>query len=188
MKSFSIALRRQKTSPPASVAAKETPAARTPRKSRWRRWVLDPVVVQLSQGITPEKISLSLAVGSLCAFFPILGAATPLCILAGIALRLNQSVIQIVNGLTLPLYPLAAFGCIRLGSVLLGATPAGLDPRVLGALLQNDPAQFLHRFGPIAGQAVLGWMVLAPIWVAIWYFGLLPVLRLGTPAPRLSAA
>jgi uncharacterized protein (DUF2062 family) len=142
-------------------------------------------MAQLTQGITPEKISLSLAVGSLCAFFPILGAATPLCLLAGIGLRLNQAVVQAVNGVTSPLYPLVVLGLVRLGGFLAGSRLPDLNPASWAALLQHDPVQFLHRFGPLASSAVLGWAIIAPFWTAACYFCLLAFLRRLASARRL---
>ena len=66
--------------------------------------MIDPIAAQLTQGITPEKIALTLAVGSALALFPILGTTTLLCLLAGILLRLNQPIIQMVNALCTPLH------------------------------------------------------------------------------------
>ena len=170
----------------AGTAAAALPAAR-PGRSRWRRWLADPVALQLTQGITPEKICLSLVVGSLCAFFPILGAATPLCVLAGLALRLNQPVIQLVNGLTAPLYPLVAYGFIRLGDRLLGARAPSLQPQVLAALFRTDPALGLRQLAPVAGHAVLGWAILAPLWVAAGYGCLAPLVRAAARRVRAPA-
>jgi len=49
------------------------PDAAAPARTSWQRHVIDPIAVQLTQGITPEKIALTLAVGSAFALFPILG-------------------------------------------------------------------------------------------------------------------
>lgn len=145
------------------------------------------VAAQLTRGLTPEKIALSLAVGSFCAFFPILGAATPLCLVAGIALRLNQPVIQTVNGATSFAYIPLVLVFIRLGDFLLGTPQVNLDPRLMAALLWNDPAQFLHHFGPAAGHALLGWAVLSPLWITAIYYGSLRILRaIARGVPRID--
>jgi uncharacterized protein (DUF2062 family) len=161
-------------------------AAVPPGRNRWQRWFVDPVVLQLTQGITPEKICLSLVIGSLCAFFPILGAATPLCLLAGVFLRLNQPVIQLVNGVTAPLYPFVAYGFVRLGDRLVGARAPSLEPRLMAVLLRHDPLRFLQWFGPVAGHAALGWAIVAPLWVTAGYVGLAPLVR-SQAARRLTA-
>ena len=79
-----------------------------PRNRRfWQRWLVDPVARQLTQGVTPQKVALSLAVGSALALFPILGTTTALCLVAGVALGLNQPIIQGVNALcTFVYFPL----------------------------------------------------------------------------------
>ncbi|MFP5305375.1 MAG: DUF2062 domain-containing protein, partial [Gammaproteobacteria bacterium] len=69
----------------------------------WQRRVVAPIVAQLRQGITPEKIALTLALGAVLGIFPILGSTTLLCAVAGVWLRLNQPVIQIVNYFMYPL-------------------------------------------------------------------------------------
>ena len=43
----------------------ETPIAPVePRRTFWQTRVRDPIVAQLTQGITPEKIALTIAIGS----------------------------------------------------------------------------------------------------------------------------
>ena len=73
------------------------------RASWWQRRVVAPIVQQLRQGITPQKIALTLALGGVLGIFPILGATTLLCGIAGVWLRLNQPIIQLVNYLVYPL-------------------------------------------------------------------------------------
>src|SRR3546814_7810456 len=67
------------------------------KRSLWRRWLIDPVVAQLRQGITPERIALTLALASIISVFPILGSTTLLCALVAAWLRLNQPLIQLAN-------------------------------------------------------------------------------------------
>lgn len=74
-----------------------TSAAAASAGSFWQRRVVSPLVNQLRQGITPEKLALTIALGGLIAVFPILGSATILCGFAAVALRLNQPIIQLVN-------------------------------------------------------------------------------------------
>ncbi len=168
---------------PALPSTSLLPVPAAPRRSWLRRWCVDPLAAQLTQGITPEKIALSLAVGSLCAFFPVLGAATPLCVLAGMALRLNQPVVQLVNGATAPLYPFVVLGLVRIGDRLLGPVQASWDRSAMASLLHHDPVQFLHRFLPLAAHALLGWALLAPAWIGLGYFALLPLVRRAAARP-----
>jgi uncharacterized protein (DUF2062 family) len=141
-----------------------------PRKNFWQRRLLEPIGAQLTQGITVEKIALSVAVGSFCAFFPVLGAATPLCLAVGVALRLNQPVVQVINWVTLPLYLPLVCVLVRLGDLCLGTHRPELNPRIMAELLRHDPGQFFQRSGIIAGHAIVGWALLAPLWMGAGYY------------------
>jgi len=66
-------------------------------------------------GLTPEKIALLIAVGFVFGTFPVLGAASVLCALAALVLRLNMPGLQIVGQAVTPaqyalLVPLARIG------------------------------------------------------------------------------
>jgi uncharacterized protein (DUF2062 family) len=142
--------------------------------------VIGPIVHQLTQGITPEKIALTLAVGSACALFPLVGTTTVLCLIVGIVLRLNQPIIQIVNGLCWPVHIPAILGMLRLGNWLFGVPRASINMRIINQMfwvLWDTPRLFVERYGTIAWHAIIGWAVLAPFWMAIVYVIAVPVLR-----------
>ncbi len=61
------------------------------------RRLVQPVVALLTQGVTPEKIALSLAMGIGLGIFPVLGSTTLLCAAAAIIFRLNLPAIQLIN-------------------------------------------------------------------------------------------
>ena len=60
------------------------------------RRLVRPILRLLRQGVTPEKIALSLALGAVLGVFPVLGSTTALCTLAAITLRLNLPAISCV--------------------------------------------------------------------------------------------
>ena len=145
----------------------------------------------MTQGISVDKVALTLAVGSACALFPILGTTTLLCLAIGIALRLNQPLIQLVNGLcTLP-HLLVIYGLIRFGDFLFGAAPSHLTakdfifraPRahpsvwILLRTLWNEHGIVLHRMEIAAVHALVAWLVIAPFWIAAVYWTARPALR-----------
>lgn len=148
-----------------------------PNRNLWQRRVLDPIVAQLTQGITPEKIALTLAVGSALALFPILGSTTLLCLLVGIMLRLNQPMIQMVNFLCTAIHFPLIFACVHAGQWLFNVPRAPFNIRYFAMLLWQDPMRFLHRFGATAFHAIVVWAIAAPFWIAIVYYSIRPVLR-----------
>jgi uncharacterized protein (DUF2062 family) len=146
-------------------------------REAWRRRGVDVVRAQLRQGITPQKIALTVAVGATLGLFPILGSTTLLCFLAGIILRLNQPIIQAVNYLMYPLQITGIYFFIRTGEWLTRTPPL---PFSIPGLLQQfraAPLHFFQEFGMTALRGVLAWVLIAPLVAAVLYFALLPVLR-----------
>jgi len=139
--------------------------------------VRDPLRAQLTQGITPRKIALTLAIGGSCALFPILGTTTLLCFLAALILRLNQPIIHLVNQALWPVQLSVIYFCIRLGENLVGAEHLHSSLTHLNQLFWNDPAQFFHEFGATLLHAIIGWVVVAPFFSMAIYWLALPILR-----------
>lgn len=93
------------------------------------RRLVQPVIALLSQGITPEKIALSLAIGIVLGVFPVLGSTTLLCAAAAMVFRLNLPAIQLVNYIVYPLQ-LALFVpakrlCLRISRYFLRTSVLG---------------------------------------------------------------
>jgi uncharacterized protein (DUF2062 family) len=139
--------------------------------------VIDPVVKQMTQGITPEKIAVTLAVGSACGVFPIPGTTTLICLFIGIALKLNQPIIQLINGVLTPIHVALFFLFIRLGDLLTGTPHIRVSFHALETMLWDDPRHFLRLFDGVLLHALIGWIVLAPLWIVLAYSVALPTLR-----------
>jgi uncharacterized protein (DUF2062 family) len=148
-----------------------------PPRTFWQRRVRDPIVLQLTQGITPGKIALTVAVGSAIALFPIIGTTTLLCFLVGLALKLNQPIIQLINQAMWPVHVPVIFICVRLGEFLFGVPPERFSIRFMNQMLWNEPALFFQKFGLTALHAVVGWLVIAPFYIAAIYYMALPIMR-----------
>jgi|HubBroStandDraft_5_1064220.scaffolds.fasta_scaffold36084_2 uncharacterized protein (DUF2062 family) len=151
-----------------------------PSRTSWQRHVIDPIAAQLTQGITPEKIALTLAVGSALALFPILGTTTLLCLLAGIVLKLNQAIIQLVNMLCATIHFPIIVLLFRLGHLMFGVPYTHIGPGMMHHMLDTfweDPTKFFERFGVDALHAIAAWFVILPFWLIIIYLVALPVLR-----------
>jgi uncharacterized protein (DUF2062 family) len=159
------------------VTAETTHAPGKPRHRKfWQRWFIDPVTRQLTQGVTPQKISLSLSVGSALALFPILGTTTTLCVIAGIVLRLNQPIIQGVNALCTFIYFPLMLAFVRIGDAVAGGPASSLNIPVMISLATHHPKEFLKEFGTTALHAMLGWAIVMPLWLPVIYFAALPAL------------
>jgi uncharacterized protein (DUF2062 family) len=54
------------------------------KRGFFHRRIVAPILALLTQGITPEKIALSLALGIVLGVFPVLGSTTVLCAAAAL--------------------------------------------------------------------------------------------------------
>jgi hypothetical protein len=149
--------------------------------------VFHPLLGLLRQGITPEQLALSLAVGATLGVFPIIGATTLLCIAAGAALRLNQPALQVVNYAVYPLQIPLVLVFVRLGERLLGAPPMAFSPGALVTQFRLAPGLFLARFGMTGLHGILGWGLTAPALGVALYWSALPALRRAAPAKHQEA-
>lgn len=146
--------------------------------SWWQRRVVAPIVQQLRQGITPRKIALTLALGGVLGIFPILGATTLLCAIAGVWLRLNQPIIQLVNYLVYPLQVALLIPFYRAGERLFGAEPVPIvDVAGLIARFGEGPWQFILDYGLVGLYGITVWLLVAPVLAVLGYFLLKPTLE-----------
>ena len=145
-------------------------------RSWLQRRLVDPILALLKQGITPDKLALSLALGVVIGLVPILGVSTALCALAALAFRLNMPAIQLVNYLLSPVQLLLIIPFVRLGESLTGAPPfpitiaGGLELLAAGVL----PA--IRILWDAILHAALGWGLVAPPAILILFLALRPVL------------
>jgi uncharacterized protein (DUF2062 family) len=87
-----------------------------------RTWIyrrlFHPFVLLLKQGMSPEKIALTIALGISIGVIPVIGSTTTLCTLAALALRLNLPAIMLVNGVVYPLQLTLLIPFLRAGAWL----------------------------------------------------------------------
>jgi uncharacterized protein (DUF2062 family) len=153
------------------------PPAATARRNVWQRRVADPIVAQLTQGLTAEKIALTIAIGSAVAMFPIIGTTTLLCLLIGIVMRLNQPIIQAVNYACTPIHITFILFAFRWGDRLFGAAHSRLEFRQIKQLAMEHPLDFVAKYSMTAVHAIVIWIVLVPFWATAIYYIVLPIMR-----------
>lgn len=143
----------------------------------WRDRIAAIVVAQLVQGVTPQKLALSIALGISLGVFPVLGATTVLCAIAGIRLKLNQPIIQLVNWLVYPLQLALMLVLVRIGEWITHAPPVTFSIPELIQIFHESPLKFLQVFGICQLQGIIAWLFIAPVFTAIVFFALVPPLK-----------
>jgi hypothetical protein len=155
----------------------------------WQRRLRDPIVAQLTQGITPEKISLTLAIGVALGLFPVIGTTSLLCFFAAIVLRLNQPIIQLINQALWPVHIPVVLGCLVFGERIFGVPkPDRLKLNIPKAYhdFREDFWPSLHVYGnqlyhalagPTLYHTIVAWSLLVPPCIFVVYFAALPIVR-----------
>ena len=145
--------------------------------TRLKAKIGDPIVEQLTQGLSPEKIALTVAVGLTIAVNPIIGTTTILCFAAAWALRLNQPIIQAINWSSYALQLLLIFPFIRLGERIFRAEPERRSVQTLATMAKADTLGTIRTLGATIGHAAAAWILVAPLLTAAIYFGTRPIFR-----------
>jgi uncharacterized protein (DUF2062 family) len=156
------------------TGGQSVPAARA---SWWRRWLLAPVLAQLTRGISPERLAWTISLGMVLGVFPIMGTTTLVSFVAGWALRLNQPVLHVFKTLVYPLHLALILVFIHLGERLFGVAPLSFSIPQLLSRFNADPLQFARDFGLAALHGVVAWLLIAPFAVLLIKMLVLPVLR-----------
>lgn len=153
------------------------PATARPRPF-WQRRVRDPLLALFTHGITPDKVALTLAVGTGCSLFPFLGFTSLLNLGVGLWLRLNQPILQTLNQLLGPIHLVMIVVYVRLGEWLWRMQDDRFTiEEMLRIFREASVGEFLHHFGWAGVHAFTAWALTSPLLVATLYYGLRPALR-----------
>lgn len=154
-----------------------TPAAEPTTGSFWRRRIVAPIRAQLTQGVAPDQIASTLAVGTTCSLFPFLGLTSLLNLGVGLALRMNQPILQTLNQLLGPVQLALILVYVRLGEVVWGERGGHFTLGEMLATFREAPfSLFLEKFGWAGLHAFTAWLLTAPLLLAAIYLPLRPIL------------
>lgn len=146
-------------------------------KQFFQKRVLATILQLLTQGITPEKIALSLAFGFMLGIFPVLGTTSLLCLIAAILFRLNLPAVQLVNLLVNPLWFVLLIPFIRMGEQLFGVPHLGMTGTQILALAHANFLHFVRVLGLTTLRAAAAWLLVGPAGILALYLVLLPMIR-----------
>lgn len=113
----------------------------------------------LSQGISPERLALTLALGFAIGCLPMVGIPTALCLVIALGLRLNLPAIQAANYAAMPLQVALIFPFVRLGAWMFASGNNGTLNH--GTMAHTSALKMVWASGSLAGQAFGAWFVTA---------------------------
>lgn len=140
------------------------------------RW-LRPFVDLLKQGMSPEKIALTIALGAVLGVTPVLGSTTILCSLAALLLRLNLPAIQLVNGAVYPLQIILLIPYYKAGAWIFRANTSGVSLNGVLTLFQIGILHAIRSLWVVTMHALVAWLATGVACVLILYVIFLPVTR-----------
>lgn len=156
----------------------------------FQRKITDPILKLLKQGLTPEKLALSLALGAAIGVFPVFGTTTTLCTIVALVLRLNLPAIQIANYAMYPVQLALIIPFFRLGEKIFKAKPIAFSASQIHELFHASVWNALGVLGTTLWHAVVAWCLVTPVVTAVAYLILVPVLRriLRSHTPNIAEA
>ena len=149
-----------------------------PREGFWRRRVWKPIRAQLTQGVSPDQIAATLAVGTACSLFPIFGITSLVNLGVGLSLRMNQPILQALNQLLGPVQVALILVYVRIGEVIWRSSEHQFTiTQMMREFRERSLWDFLQQFSWAGVHALSAWVVTSPILIGVLYVALRPALR-----------
>jgi len=145
-------------------------------KNWLHRWLLEPLLTLLRQGISPRRLALCVAIAVVVGNIPILGVSTILCSFIALIFRLNLPAIQLAQAAMAPTQILLIIPFVRLGEWIVRAPPQVVSIKAALALMSQDGvwhAVVVLRDAIL--HAGLAWALTAPFCVYLIHRLLTPV-------------
>ena len=137
-----------------------SPSASKPLKRLWKI-IVDPLMqrlqVVLSSGLTPQKLALTLCIGTALGILPLVWGTSLICFMLAHLFKLNHLVLQSVNYLLYPLQLALLIPFFKLGTSLFSWGPP-LPLRFSATMIQH-PGSSLSILGWITLKSLAAWMV-----------------------------
>jgi uncharacterized protein (DUF2062 family) len=141
----------------------------------------------LVQGLTPERIALTVVSGAFLGINPAIGSTTLLCTLIALGLGLNLPLIQITNYAVYPLEILFLVPFIELGHWIVSGRPLTLTRAEILSRFQIGWIPALEQLWTYLLQGLLGWVLVSLALAPPCYWVLSRLLRRLRSTPRGSA-
>ena len=147
------------------------------KRGFFHRRVVAPILALLTQGVTPEKIALSLAFGIALGIFPVLGSTTVVCAAAALVFGLNLPAIQLVNWLIYPMQLFLLVPFIRMGEKLFRVASLQFSLAQILTMVRADLPHAVSTLWRAEVHAICGWSLTGPPAIFLLYILLFRVLR-----------
>ena len=148
--------------------------------------MVQPVLNLLRQGMTPHKLAVTVALGTVVGVLPAFGVTTVMGTALAARFRLNIAATVLVSYLMQPLQLLLIIPFIKAGIFLFRLEELKFSLEELIAMFKADWLDALNKLWIANLAAVSAWAILAIPAGLILYYLLLPVLKLFLPKPATT--
>jgi uncharacterized protein (DUF2062 family) len=126
-----------------------------------RHKILIPLRIIPKEGLSNEKLALSITLGILSGMFPVIGGTTAVGLMMLAVLRQNLVTVQAVSWIVSPFQLLSIIPLMRLGSWILQKSPVRITLNQI--ILAFEPGIWagLKNLGILHIYAVLAWLLIA---------------------------
>ncbi len=124
------------------------------------------------QGLTAEKLALSITIGIIAGLFPVLGATTVISLLLTMLFRQNLLVVQSVQWLLALVQILLIIPFMQVGAFILNQQGVPVNIHQINLAFQPGILSGLKTIGIFYLYAILTWTILAIPTGALSYFTL----------------
>jgi uncharacterized protein (DUF2062 family) len=134
------------------------------RVKKWlHRRLVGPLLALLTQGISPDRLALCVAIGVVVGNIPILGVSTIICTVIALAFRLNLPAIQLVQAAMAPTQILLIIPFVRLGEWIARAPMQPVSIKAALALMSQGLWHTVLVLWEAILHAGMAWALLTPL-------------------------
>jgi uncharacterized protein (DUF2062 family) len=134
-----------------------------------RKFIL-PLIKAIKQGISVERLAVSLALGITVGLIPLYGVTTLIIGLIAISLRLNVVAMQVAHYIVHPLQLALLIPFLKLGDTLIKSSDVSFTISQYIHLFKTDFWGALHELWLINLSAIGIWLVLSiPLFIVLYY-------------------
>lgn len=142
-----------------------------------QRKLVQPMPGFLKQGVSPSKLSLTIALGVIIGMLPIFGIASVVCALLALGLRLNMAAIQLTHYAATPLQILLLVPFMRIGGFVANRQAMPYSFSELYTLFITDTWATLQSLWFTFFLGFVGWVLVSIPLAFFLYYVTLPIFK-----------
>ena len=144
-----------------------------------KKKIIIPFIDLLKQGISPEMLALSVALGFIVGIVPMVGVTTVICTILALWLNLNIAAIQIVNYIAAPLQLILYIPFIKAGEKLFGFTDSNITVSEIQQMFSDSIIHAVKTLWLVNLQGIYIWLMISiPVSLMLYYLFLFVFRRL----------